>query len=193
MGDMLEGLEVRSFVDVAVWESWLDDHHADRGGVWIKIARKGSGIQSIDAAGGTEIALCFGWIDGQRRRLDEKHFLQKYTPRRPRSLWSRINRDRAEALIAEGRMREPGLHQIAAAKADGRWERAYGSQRTSTVPPDLEAAIGVSSAAAQVFEALGKTDRYLLILSLLKTRTAVDRRARLARIIAQLERREPKS
>jgi len=178
---------------VAVWESWLDDHHADRGGVWIKIARKGSGIQSIDAAGGTEIALCFGWIDGQRRRLDEKHFLQKYTPRRPRSLWSRINRDRAEALIAEGRMREPGLHQIAAAKADGRWERAYGSQRTSTVPPDLEAALGDSSAAAQVFEALGKTDRYLLILSLLKTRTAVDRRARLARIIAQLERREPKS
>ena len=90
-------------------------------------------------------------------------------------------------------MREPGLHEIAAAKADGRWERAYGSQRTSTVPPDLEAALGDSSAAAQVFEALGKTDRYLLILSLLKTRTAVDRRARLARIIAQLERREPKS
>jgi uncharacterized protein YdeI (YjbR/CyaY-like superfamily) len=190
MGDMLDGLEVRSFADAATWETWLDDHHADRAGVWIRIARKGSGYRSIDAAEGTQIALCFGWIDGQRRRLDETHFLQKYTPRRRRSLWSRINRDRAEALIAAGRMRRPGLDQIAAARADGRWERAYGSQRVTTVPPDLDAALRDETAAQVAFDALGRTDRYLLILTLLKARTENDRSARLARIIAELGRPE---
>ena len=187
MSDLPGGLEVRSFADASAWESWLEAHHADRPGIWIRIAKKGSGIESIDAAKGTEIALCFGWIDGQRRSLDATHFLQKYTPRRSRSAWSAINRDRAEALVAAGRMRAAGLRQIEDAQADGRWERAYGPQRTTTVPPDLEAALAASESAARAFEALGRTDRYLLILTLLKAPTSEDRRARLARAIARLE------
>ena len=187
MTETLNGLEIRSFADAAAWESWLASHHGDVSGLWIRIAKKGSGIRSIDAAAGTEVALCFGWIDGQRRSLDATHFLQKYTPRRPRSAWSRINRDRCEALIAAGRMREAGLRQITAAKADGRWERAYGSQRTTQVPDDLQAALDKSKRAADAFGTLGKTDRYLLILSLLKTRTDEDRRARLARVVRDLE------
>ena len=122
MDEMLNGLAVRSFVDAAAWEAWLAANHREQRGVWIRIAKKGSGIRSINAYEGTEVALCFGWIDSHRKAGDATFFLQKYTPRRRRSPWSAINRARAEALLAAGRMRDAGVAEIEAAKADGRWD-----------------------------------------------------------------------
>jgi uncharacterized protein YdeI (YjbR/CyaY-like superfamily) len=114
-----------SFAAQADWEAWLAENHASVDGIWLKIAKKGSGLQSVTVSEALEIALCYGWIDGQRKALDERHFLQRYTPRRRRSNWSRINRGKAEELIRAGRMRPAGLAEIERAKADGRWDRAY--------------------------------------------------------------------
>jgi uncharacterized protein YdeI (YjbR/CyaY-like superfamily) len=117
----LGGAEVIACRDGAEWEAWLADHHTLQSGVWLKIAKKGSGLASITIPEALDVALCYGWIDGQRRSLDDRHYLQKYTPRRRRSAWSKANVQKAEALIAAGRMRGPGMAAIAAAKADGRW------------------------------------------------------------------------
>jgi uncharacterized protein YdeI (YjbR/CyaY-like superfamily) len=144
-------------------ESWLAAQHAAREGVWLKIAKKGSGRQSVTPAEATEVALCYGWIDSHRKSGDGEYFLQKYSPRRPGSSWSRINAERAAALIAAGRMRAPGLAQIEAAKADGRWEAAYEPQRTAAVPADLAAALACDERARAFFESLGRTDRYNVI------------------------------
>jgi uncharacterized protein YdeI (YjbR/CyaY-like superfamily) len=186
-----DSLEVLSFEDDSQFESWLAEHHDTRDGVWLKIAKKGSDARSVNAAEALEVALCFGWIDSHRKSLDESHFLQKYTPRRPKSSWSKVNTDRVDALIAAGRMREPGLAQVAAAKVDGRWDAAYASQRNATAPPDLEAALARSDAATHMFDSLGKSDRYALILRLLKARTPDERAAQLRRIVAQLEGGKP--
>jgi uncharacterized protein YdeI (YjbR/CyaY-like superfamily) len=117
-------MEVLTCRDGAEWEAWLADHHALRSGVWLKIAKKGAGLPSVTISEALDVALCYGWIDGQRKALDDHWYLQKYTPRRPRSSWSRINVGKAEVLIAAGRMREPGMAAIQAAKADGRWAAA---------------------------------------------------------------------
>jgi uncharacterized protein YdeI (YjbR/CyaY-like superfamily) len=117
-------MEVLTCRDGAEWEAWLADHHALRSGVWLKIAKKGAGLPSVTISEALDVALCYGWIDGQRKALDDRWYLQKYTPRRPRSSWSRINVGKAEVLIAAGRMREPGMAAIQAAKADGRWAAA---------------------------------------------------------------------
>jgi uncharacterized protein YdeI (YjbR/CyaY-like superfamily) len=176
-----------AFPDAAEWDSWLREHHHQRQAAWLKIARKGSDVRSITAAEGTEVALCYGWIDSHRKALDDTYFLQKYTPRRRGSAWSKINRQRAEELIAAGRMRDAGLAEIAAAKADGRWAAAYESQRHASIPPDLEAALAASPLAKRAFESLGRTDRYALMLGLLKARTSRERRARLDTVLAALE------
>jgi uncharacterized protein YdeI (YjbR/CyaY-like superfamily) len=120
------GAEVIACRDGAAWEAWLADHHTLQAGVWLKVAKKGSNLASVTISEALDVALCYGWIDGQRRALDDRFYLQKYTPRRPRSNWSRANVEKAAALIAAGRMREPGFAAIAAAKADGRWARARG-------------------------------------------------------------------
>jgi uncharacterized protein YdeI (YjbR/CyaY-like superfamily) len=119
-----DGADIIAFADAAHWQSWLELHHDRTGAVWAKIAKKGSGHSSVTPAEALDVALCFGWIDSQRRTFDEDHYLQRYSPRRRRSPWSRINVGKVEALIAAGRMREPGLAAIAAARADGRWEAA---------------------------------------------------------------------
>jgi uncharacterized protein YdeI (YjbR/CyaY-like superfamily) len=119
-----DGLPTVSFASAAEWERWLEQNHAESAGVWIKVAKKGSGIESVRTPEALESALCFGWIDSRREALDEWYFLQRYTPRRSRSRWSRINRDTAERLIADGRMRPAGLAEVERAKADGRWEAA---------------------------------------------------------------------
>ena len=129
-----DGLPVIAFGSPAEWETWLEDRHAAADGVWIKIAKKGAGIESVSHPEALEIALCFGWIDSRREALDERYFLQRYTPRRSRSKWSRINRDKAERLIAEGRMRPAGLAEVERAKADGRWEAATRARRASRCP-----------------------------------------------------------
>jgi uncharacterized protein YdeI (YjbR/CyaY-like superfamily) len=179
-------MEVLDFADAAGWESWLAAQHEARAEAWLRIAKRHSGIVSITTAEALDVALCFGWIDGQRRGLDDSSFLQRYCPRRPRSSWSKVNVAKIEALSAAGRMRPAGLAEVAAAKADGRWEAAYESQRMAVVPPDLAAALAADARAGAAFEQLGKSDRYQMILPLLKARTPETRAKILARAVARL-------
>jgi len=183
----LNGIEIIGFEDAAAWEAWLAENWQRPEGVWIRVAKKGAGIPSVTHQEALDVALCYGWIDGQRKGLDESHFLQKFTSRRPRSLWSKVNIARVEKLIAAGRMREPGFAAIEAAKADGRWDAAYESQRNASVPPDLEAALATSERAREAFEALGKSDRYYAIWQLMTARTPETRERRLRKLIASLE------
>jgi uncharacterized protein YdeI (YjbR/CyaY-like superfamily) len=180
---------VIAFRDAAEFETWLDAHVALRVGVWLKIAKRGSGVPSLTDDEAVDLGLCYGWISGQRRSWDEVHYLQKYVPRRPRSRWSRVNVARVEELTAAGRMRPSGLAEVEAARADGRWAAAYESQRSATVPPDLSAALAASPRAARAFDALGRTERYAVILKLLTARTATARAAQLRRAITALEAR----
>jgi uncharacterized protein YdeI (YjbR/CyaY-like superfamily) len=182
-----DGAEVIAFRDVAEFEAWLDANVDLRVGVWLKLAKKGSGVASLTDDEAVDVGLCYGWISGQRRSYDEIHYLQKYVPRRPRSRWSRVNVAKVGELTAAGRMRPSGLAEVEAAKADGRWEAAYESQRTATVPPDLAAALAASPRAARAFEALGRTDRYAVILKLLTARGAAARANQLRRAVAALE------
>ena len=174
------------FTDAGQWEAWLAGHHGDEGGVWLRIAKKGSPASSITIEEALRGALCYGWIDSRRRSCDAHSYLQRYSRRRRGSPWSRENVARVEELTAAGRMRPPGLAEVAAARADGRWEAAYAAQRDATVPPDLAEALAARPEAAARFEALGATGRYLAILPLLKARTPAGREARLRRSVAAL-------
>jgi uncharacterized protein YdeI (YjbR/CyaY-like superfamily) len=177
------------FPNAAKFEAWLAKHAGLRAGVWLKIAKKGSGVRSLTGEEAVDIGLCYGWISGQRKSYDEVYFLQKYVPRRPRSLWSKINVAKVEELTAAGRMQPSGLAEVEAAQADGRWAAAYEPQRTATVPPDLAAALVASPRAAQAFGALGKTEQYQVMLKLLTARTATARAAQLSRATIALEAR----
>ncbi|MGW0732385.1 YdeI/OmpD-associated family protein [Streptomyces sp. NPDC002851] len=181
-----DGLEVLAFEDLAGLEGWLEEHHDRQAGLWVEIAKKGSGLASVTAAEVNDAALCFGWITGHRKGLDATHYLQKITPRRSRSQWSQVNVRRVAELTAAGRMREPGLAEVAAAKADGRWDAAYASQKDATVPEDLAGALAQNPAARSAFEALGRTDAYLVVLPLLRARTPKARAALLRKAVADL-------
>jgi uncharacterized protein YdeI (YjbR/CyaY-like superfamily) len=183
--------EVLACRDGAAWEAWLANHHTLRVGVWLRIARKGSGQASVSNDEALDVALCYGWINGQRRPLDGSWYLQRYTPRRPQSTWSKVNVDKVEALTAAGRMRAPGMAEVEAAKADGRWDAAYEPARTATVPPDLAAALAQDERARRRYESLGRTDRYLVILRLQTARTPEARAARLRRMVATLAAGDP--
>ncbi len=141
---MAAELPILLFATPAELEGWLEENHAACDGIWLKIAKKGAPEPSVTYAEALELALCFGWIDSQKRGHDETHFLQRFTPRRPRGKWSRINREKAEALIADGAMRPTGLAEVEAAKADGRWDAAYEGQRTAKVPDDLQRELDAS-------------------------------------------------
>jgi uncharacterized protein YdeI (YjbR/CyaY-like superfamily) len=180
---------VIAFRDAAEFDAWLDAHVDQRAGVWLKIAKRGSGVSSLTDDEAVDVGLCYGWISGQRKSLDEVYYLQKYVPRRPGSRWSQVNVAKVEELIAAGRMRPSGLAEVGAAKADGRWAIAYASQRNAIVPADLAAALAASPQAAQAFEALGKTQQYAVILKLVTARTATARTAQLRRAITALEAR----
>ncbi|MFE7326737.1 YdeI family protein [Streptomyces sp. NPDC057565] len=184
--EQLDGVEIIAFADGTAFETWLAGHHTRQEGVWIKMAKKGSGIASVNSDELVDIGLCYGWISGQRRSLDERHYLQKYVPRRPRSLWSQVNVEKVERLVAAGRMREPGLAEVRKARQDGRWDAAYASQKTATVPPDLGAALDGRPEAKAAFEALDRTGRYLLVLPLLQARTPEIRRTRLDKALRTL-------
>jgi uncharacterized protein YdeI (YjbR/CyaY-like superfamily) len=180
-------MELLEFPDADAWEAWLATHHADASEAWLRIAKRGSGIETLAIGDALDVALCWGWIDGQRRRHDEGSFAQRYCPRRPRSSWSQVNVAKIAALTAAGRMRPPGLAQVVAAQADGRWAAAYASQRTAEVPPDLADALAASPRAAAAFAGLGRSEQYQVILTLLKTRTEQGRRQAISRTIARLE------
>jgi uncharacterized protein YdeI (YjbR/CyaY-like superfamily) len=179
--------EVIAFRDAAQFEAWLDAHFDLQVGVWLKIAKKGSGVPSLTSDEAVDVGLCHGWISGQRKSYDEGHYLQKYVPRRPRSRWSKVNVAKIEQLIAAGRMRPSGLAEVNAAKGDGRWAAAYESQRNATVPPDLATTLAANPTAAQAFDALNKTQRYDVILKLITARSAVARAAQLRRAVNTLE------
>ncbi|MEU3890186.1 YdeI/OmpD-associated family protein [Streptomyces sp. NPDC029041] len=176
-----------SFEDATDLDSWLCAHPAPYPGLWVRIAKKGSGIPSVSAAEVNDLALCHGWITGQRKGLDEAYYLQRITPRRPGSLWSLVNVRRVEELTAAGRMRPGGLAQVTAARADGRWEAAYASQKEAGVPEDLAAALEGSPRAAAAFAALGRTDRYLAMLGVLRARTERSRAAQVTAVVRKLE------
>jgi uncharacterized protein YdeI (YjbR/CyaY-like superfamily) len=180
---------VVSFADQAAWRTWLAAHHADAPeGVWLKIARKskGAAVESVDYPEALEVALCFGWIDGQKKGFDETHWLQRFTPRRSRSIWSKVNRAKAEALVEAGEMQPGGLAEIERAKADGRWDAAYDSPRTSTVPDDLAAALAANAVARDFFATLDSTNRYAILHRLQTAKKPETRARRLAQFVEML-------
>jgi uncharacterized protein YdeI (YjbR/CyaY-like superfamily) len=184
--ETLDGADIIVFEDTDQWVSWLADHHELKVGVWVKIAKKGSGKKSITITEALDGALCYGWIDSQRKSCDQDYYLQRYSPRRAKGSWSKVNVDKVEALIAAGRMREPGYAAIDAAKADGRWDAAYLSQRIATVPDDLAAELAASEPARTAFEALDRTHQYALLLRLMKAKTPATRAVQLQQIVASL-------
>jgi len=174
------------FATPAELDAWMDEHAEESDGIWLKFAKKASGIKSVVYAEAVEIALCHGWIDGQVKRLDDHHYLQRFTPRRVRSKWSKINREKAERLVTEGRMRPRGLREVDRAKEDGRWHDAYGSSTTATVPDDFQAALDAEPAAAEFFENLGSTKRYSFLYRIDDAKRPETRAKRIAEYVALL-------
>jgi uncharacterized protein YdeI (YjbR/CyaY-like superfamily) len=187
---MADELPVHLFAGPEELEEWLDENHDSSQGVWLKIAKKGAAEPSVTYDEAVELALCFGWIDSQVRRFDDHHYIQRFTPRRPRGRWSKINREKAEALIAAGKLRPAGLAEVEAAKADGRWEAAYAGQRTAKVPPDLQRELDASSAAREFFDSLDSANRYAIVYRLDDAKKPETRERRLRKFIAMLERGE---
>lgn len=181
-------MDVLELADAAGWVAWLTANQAAQGEAWLRICKRHAGVALVSITDALDVALCHGWIDGQRRSFDEVSFLQRYCRRRPRSSWSQINVGKVEALTAAGRMRTAGIAEVEAARADGRWEAAYESQRTATGPPDLAAALAANPAAHTAFERLGGSARYAVILSLLKARSPETRARILGRAVERLAR-----
>jgi uncharacterized protein YdeI (YjbR/CyaY-like superfamily) len=179
-----------TFATSTAWREWLDRHHATSPGVWLQFAKQASGIASVNHAEALEIALCYGWIDGQTKRLDEHHWLQKFTPRKPNSIWSRINRQKALDLIERGLMRAAGHAAIERARANGRWEAAYEAQSKAAIPPDLQAALDDSPKAAAFFKTLSSQNRYAILFRLQTAKKPETRAARLAKFVCMLQRGE---
>ena len=178
-------LPIVPFATQAEWQAWLEEH-GDADGVLLKIAKKGSGIPSITYAEAVEVALCHGWIDGQMRRLDEQYYVQKFTPRRARSMWSKLNRAKAEALIESGKMRPAGLREVERAKADGRWDAAYDSPSTASVPDDLRRALDENEAARAFFATLDGNNRYAILHRLQGAKRPETRARRIEKFVAML-------
>jgi uncharacterized protein YdeI (YjbR/CyaY-like superfamily) len=158
--------------------------------VWVRLAKKGSPITSTDYQQTLEVALCYGWIDGQKKSYDETSWLQKFTPRRPKSIWSKINREKAQALIDNGQMKPAGMCAIEAAQQDGRWEAAYEPQSKATVPEDLQAALDANAKAKAFFETLNSANRYAILFRIHQTKKAETRAKRINDFIGMLERHE---
>jgi uncharacterized protein YdeI (YjbR/CyaY-like superfamily) len=179
-------LAMMSFGSAQAWEDWLTANHVSSPGVWLKIGKKDSGAQTVSYGEALEVALCFGWIDGQKRGLDDTHWLQRFTPRRVRSRWSRINRDKATALITTGRMRPAGLREVELAKADGRWDAAYEGQRLIEVPPDLAAALARDDEARAFFATLSSANRYAILYRIQDAKRPETRARRITTFVAML-------
>jgi uncharacterized protein YdeI (YjbR/CyaY-like superfamily) len=168
------------------WDKWLAKHHASSPGVWLKIAKKGTGVATVTMPEVIETALCWGWIDGLRHRHDDVYFRQRMTPRKRGSRWSRINRDKAEALIAAGRMQPAGHREVEAARADGRWDAAYSGSRTMTVPDDLTRALRRNAAARRAFEQLDSRNRYAILYRIQDAKRSETRARRIEQFVTML-------
>ena len=183
-------LPIRLFKTPAAWEKWLEANHGRSKGVWMQIAKKDSGLSSATYQEALDVALCYGWIDGQKRPFDDRTWLQRFTPRGPRSVWSKINTGKADALIKAGRMRAAGLAAIESAKASGRWESAYQSWSDRDVPPELQAALDASPNAKAFFETLRGANRYGVIFRVQTAKKPETRAKRIADFIARFEKGE---
>jgi uncharacterized protein YdeI (YjbR/CyaY-like superfamily) len=167
-------------------EAWLEEHHAESDGIWLKIAKKESKLESVSYAEALDVALCFGWIDGQKDKLDERYWLQRFTPRRAKSIWSQINREKVAALIAQKRMRPSGMKQIELARADGRWDAAYAGQRAAQVPADFAAALAKNARAEKFFAALDSANRYAILFRLQNVKRPETRARKVTEFVAMM-------
>ena len=179
-------LLVLSFESEQAWEAWLEAHHADSAGVWLKIAKQGSGHATVTYQEALSVALCFGWIDGQKNKFDEQYWLQKFTPRRAKSIWSKINRQKVADLIEQGKMRPAGLREVERAQQDGRWDAAYESQSSATIPDDLQKALDANPAAQAFFNTLNSVNRYAILHRIMTAKKAETRAQRIEKFIAML-------
>jgi uncharacterized protein YdeI (YjbR/CyaY-like superfamily) len=185
--------KIKSFRDEAAFEAWLAKNHARESEIWLKVYKKNSGVATVTCAQALDVALCWGWIDGIRKGLDDRSFLQRYSRRQPRSIWSQINRDNIARLTAAGRMTSYGQQQVDAAKADGRWAAAYAPIRktsAATIPADLRAAIDASPRARKLFQTLGRMNLFALAFRTNNMKTAAGRAKKIADLVAMLERGE---
>jgi uncharacterized protein YdeI (YjbR/CyaY-like superfamily) len=187
---MAPKLPTETFDGPRAWAAWLQEHHASSAGVWLKLAKKSARTPSVTYAEALEVALAWGWIDGQKNAHDDAFWLQKFTPRGPKSVWSKINCAKAEALIAAGKMKPAGLKEVERAKADGRWARAYDSHRTSTVPDDLTRALAANKRAAAFFEIIDAANRYAILYRVQTAKKPETRADRIAKLVAMLGRHE---
>lgn len=178
---------VREFVDAEAFHAWLSRHYDSEREVWIKIHKVASGLPSITPVQAVDVVLCWGWIDAVRKSFDGTSFLQRYTPRGRKSIWSQINVDNVARLIAEGRMTEHGLREVAAAKADGRWDKAYASGKDMKIPEDLQAAIDASPKARAMLETLSAQNRFALAFRTHNMKTEAGRKKKIVALVAQLE------
>ena len=185
-----DGLPVLTFEDSASWREWLEQHFEAQAGVWLKIARRASGVATVTHDEALDEALCFGWIDGQRNKFDETYFIQRFTPRRARSKWSKRNRDKVADLTQRGLMRPPGLAEVDRAKEDGRWAAAYDGPRTATVPDDLQKALDENPAARALFDTLNSQNRYAILYRVADARRPETRLERIERFVDMLARGE---
>ena len=178
------------FTTQSAWAAWLEKNHRKSSGLWLRLAKKGSGLQSVNYAEALEVALCYGWIDGQKRGESENAWLQRFLPRSAKSIWSKINRDKAGALLASGTMKAAGLEAIEAAKKDGRWAAAYDSPKGATVPEDFQAALNASPRALKFFQTLDGANRYAVLFRIQTVKKAETRARRIREFVEMLERHE---
>ena len=180
-------LETLKFKSEKNWQLWLEDNHSQEEGIWLTFAKKNSGETTVNYGEAVEVALCYGWIDSQVKAFDEKFYLQKFSPRRARSVWSKINRDTVEKLIVEGKMKPSGMAQVEAAKADGRWDAAYEGQSTAELPNDFKEALAKNKKAADFYGTLNKTSKYSIIWRLQHTKSKVARDRNIKKFVQMLE------
>jgi uncharacterized protein YdeI (YjbR/CyaY-like superfamily) len=181
-----DGLPIIGFETKSEWERWLTENHGASNGLWLKIAKKDVDIDSVSYQDALEVALCYGWIDGQKQTFDDRYWLQRFTPRRPRSKWSRTNRDTATKLMENGQMQPAGLREVERAKADGRWEAAYDSQKTASIPEDFERALASNPLAREFFSTLNSANRYAILYRIQDAKKAETRARRIDTFIQML-------
>jgi len=186
----LTDLLMLSFGRQKDWAVWLDKNHATSSGVWLKLAKKASGVQSITYDEALEVALCHGWIDGQKKSYDETSWLQKFTPRGPKSIWSKINTEKAQRLIESGKMKPAGLKAVESARQDGRWDAAYASPSKAVVPDDLQAELDRNAQARAFFATLDSRNRYAILHRIHTAKKAETRARRIEQFVSMLEKKE---
>ncbi len=179
-------LPIIPFASRYAWEAWLEEHHTTSDGLWLKIAKQGSGLETVSYAQALEVALCYGWIDGQKASFDDHYWLQRFTPRRARSKWSKVNRQKATELIEKGEMKPAGLKEVERAKADGRWDAAYAAQSTATVPDDLRRELDKNDIAREFFAKLDSRNRYAILYQIQDAKRPQTRARRIEKYVAML-------